>query len=110
MDLYLGGGRLSRVDSYVRDIHTPYEYEVPSTYERYRSASRPGAYASTINGYTVSLLVEFSVMYLTVPRIKSVNWRNIFEVSYFPHLLPIFFNQKVLVDASAFRADSGLCF
>ncbi|NP_001362142.1 Rab-GAP TBC domain-containing protein [Caenorhabditis elegans] len=51
VDAYLGGGRLSRVDSYVRDIHTPYEYEVPSTYDRYRSSSRGPSY-STINGYT----------------------------------------------------------
>lgn len=55
VDLYLTGGRLSRVDSYVRDIHTPYEYEVPSTYERYRSSSRSGLGYSSINGYTVSL-------------------------------------------------------
>ncbi|XGW33532.1 hypothetical protein V3C99_017720 [Haemonchus contortus] len=50
-DLYYGGGRLSRVDSYVRDLHTPYEYEMPSTYERYRSSSRSGGF-STISGYT----------------------------------------------------------
>lgn len=54
VDYYVGSGRLSRVDSYVRDIHTPYEYEVPSTYERYRSSSRPASGYSSINGYTVS--------------------------------------------------------
>ncbi|CAJ0610573.1 unnamed protein product [Cylicocyclus nassatus] len=50
-DLYVGAGRLSRVDSYVRDLHTPYEYEMPSTYDRYRSSSRSGGY-STMSGYT----------------------------------------------------------
>ncbi|KAJ1352061.1 hypothetical protein KIN20_008250 [Parelaphostrongylus tenuis] len=50
-DIFYGGGRLSRVDSYVRDLHTPYEYEMPSSYDRYRSSSRSGGY-STISGYT----------------------------------------------------------
>ncbi|VDM56457.1 unnamed protein product [Angiostrongylus costaricensis] len=50
-DIFYGGGRLSRVDSYVRDLHTPYEYEMPSNYDRYRSSSRSGGY-STTSGYT----------------------------------------------------------
>lgn len=54
VDFWAGAGRLSRVDSYIKEINTPYEYGVPSTYDRYRSASRPGGYSS-INGYTVCL-------------------------------------------------------
>ncbi|VDK47048.1 unnamed protein product [Cylicostephanus goldi] len=56
-DLYVGAGRLSRVDSYVRDLHTPYEYEMPSTYDRYRSSSRSGGY-STMSGYTVTVIFQ----------------------------------------------------
>ncbi len=58
MDAYYGGGRLSRVDSYVKDMDSKYEYQMPSAYGTYRSSSRsnvPGY--STVNGYTVSLVV-----------------------------------------------------
>jgi len=48
VDAFYGAGRLSRVDSYVNDINTKYEYNMPSSYGTYRSSSR----SNMANGYT----------------------------------------------------------
>ncbi|VDM39198.1 unnamed protein product [Toxocara canis] len=45
-------GRLSRVDSYVRDMNRQYESRVPSAYAKYRSSSRSSIYAP-LDGCTV---------------------------------------------------------
>lgn len=52
IDYYVGGGRLSRVDSYVNNLNSRYEWSVPSNYDTYRSTSRFHInYSAPVNGY-----------------------------------------------------------
>lgn len=50
--------RLSRVDSYVRDLNRNVEYGLPSTYAKYRSPSRPylSQEYTPVTGYRVRCL------------------------------------------------------
>ncbi|EJD75796.1 hypothetical protein, variant [Loa loa] len=53
VDMFYDTERLSRVDSYVRDLNRNVEYVFPSTYDKYRSPSRaylPQEY-TPVNGY-----------------------------------------------------------
>ncbi|KAI1710363.1 hypothetical protein DdX_10721 [Ditylenchus destructor] len=52
IDYFLGGGRISRVDSFVNNLNSRYEWGVPSTYENYRSASRGQVPYTPMNDYS----------------------------------------------------------
>uniref|UniRef100_A0A0R3S7B0 Plakophilin-4 n=1 Tax=Elaeophora elaphi TaxID=1147741 RepID=A0A0R3S7B0_9BILA len=58
IDMFYDTGRLSRVDSYVRDLNRNTEYGFPSSYAKYRSPSRPylPQEYTPINGYRVRCL------------------------------------------------------
>lgn len=51
VDYYLGTGRMSRVDSYVSNLHTPYEWKLPN-YNMYRSVSRDQVGYVPLNEYS----------------------------------------------------------
>ncbi|CAJ0568723.1 unnamed protein product, partial [Mesorhabditis spiculigera] len=74
VDLYLGGGRLSRVDSFVNHMDTPYEAYQPASYERVQrssSVSRPIGYSA----YTSTPLYLESGRYDSTP----VGVRSLYE-------------------------------
>lgn len=56
IDYYLGSGRISRVDSYVNNLNSRYEWQVPSNYDTYRSSSRSHVGYSPLNPYEVCYL------------------------------------------------------
>ncbi|VDP13214.1 unnamed protein product [Onchocerca flexuosa] len=77
IDMFYDKERLSRVDSYVRDLNRNIEYGLPSTYMKYRSPSRPYLPQdyTPINGYRVcclKFLSHYSYQQLKTSRIADL--------------------------------------
>ncbi|VDK44410.1 unnamed protein product [Anisakis simplex] len=64
---YYETGRLSRVDSYVQNMNSQYEWTVPSTYATYRSSSRSNLFQrnTPLDGYPVHSFL--SMRFIKIP-------------------------------------------
>uniref|UniRef100_A0A914QWU5 Uncharacterized protein n=1 Tax=Panagrolaimus davidi TaxID=227884 RepID=A0A914QWU5_9BILA len=50
LSYFYGAGRIGGIDSYVKNMNQPYEWQMPATYSLYRSTSRPNVGYAPLNG------------------------------------------------------------
>ncbi|KAH7701064.1 Protein T23E7.2 b, partial [Aphelenchoides avenae] len=68
---WTGSGRISRVDSFVNNMNSRYEWNVPSTYDMYRSSSRSNLYANGYAGQAADLQRTLSKERYEKDRLRS---------------------------------------